>query len=251
MKNQYFGDEHDFKKYMLLRSFLKDSDIPLLVAWYLTPDEKKNSKNKNDGNKRAYLENDDGKHSEADPELFEWLQENHEKRDVKALENARPDKMRLAHNVAFFSDMVPTKKAERNKWFAKLKQQANSAEIIFADPDNGIKFNSDNRTNSEKYIYFDEIEALWNDGKSLIVYQHRQFIDSEVLRFGIMMKIWKELNEKPFISVVHSDEVNYFFILQERHRALFDALCNKTKWRMLLSLFSYYVDEKGIRHWEA
>ncbi len=108
MKNQYFGDEHDFKKYMLLRSFLKDSDIPLLVAWYLTPDEKKNSKNKNDGNKRAYLEIKNGIHSQADDKLFDWLQKNHKKRDVQILENAK--KIQLAHNVAFFSDMVPTKK---------------------------------------------------------------------------------------------------------------------------------------------
>ncbi len=55
MKNQYFGDEHDFKKYLLLRSFMNGSQIPLLVAWYLTPNEKEESENKNDGNKRAYL----------------------------------------------------------------------------------------------------------------------------------------------------------------------------------------------------
>ena len=140
MKNQYFGDEHDFKKYMLLRSFIEDSDIPLLVAWYLTPNEKKDSENKNDGNKRAYLEIENGIHSKADRDLFKWLRENREKRDVKILENAK--NIQLAHNVAFFSDMVPAKKDDRNKWFAKLQEQARNAEIIFADPDNGIKFNS-------------------------------------------------------------------------------------------------------------
>ena len=248
MKNQYFGDEHDFKKYLLLRSFMNGSQIPLLVAWYLTPNEKEESENKNDGNKRAYLKNKNGTHSKADHDLFKWLRENREKRDVKVLENAK--NIQLAHNVAFFSDMVPAKKNDRNKWFAKLQEQARNAEIIFADPDNGIKFNSKNRTNSEKYIYFDEIEALWNEGKSLIVYQHRQFVDSEVLRFGIMMKIWKELDEKPFISVVHSDEVNYFFILQNRHRALFDAMHNPN-WSGLLSFFSYCMDERGVRHLEA
>ncbi len=258
MKNQYFGDEHDFKKYLLLRSFMNNSHIPLLVAWHLTPDEKKDSENKNDGNKRAYLENENGTHSQVDPKLFKWLRENHEKRDVKVLENALPNDFQLAHHVAFFgdivvaffSDIVPTKKDERKKWFAKLQQQTNNAKIIFTDPDNGIKFNSDNRTDSEKYIYFEEIEALWKEDKSLIVYQHRQFIDSEVLRFGIMMKIWKELDEKPFISVVHSDEVNYFFILQKRHRALFDAMRN-ADWGGLLSLFPYFVDEQGVQHLEA
>ncbi len=224
MKNQYFGDEHDFKKYLLLCSFMNGSQIPLLVAWYLAPNEKEESENKNDANKRVYLKNKNGTHSKADHDLFEWLQENHEKRDMQILENAK--KIQLAHNVAFFGDIVPTKRDERKKWFAKLMQQANNAKIIFADPDNGIRFNSGNRTNSEKYIYFEEIKALWKNGKSLIVYQHRQFIDSEVLRFGIMMKLWKALDEKPFIGVVHWDEVNYFFILQKWHRALFDTMRN-------------------------
>ena len=95
---------------MLLRSFMNGSQIPLLVAWYLTPDEKKDSENKNDGNKRAYLQNDDGVHFHANKSLFQWLQKNHEKRDVKVLENARPKDFLLAHNVAFFSDIVPTKR---------------------------------------------------------------------------------------------------------------------------------------------
>ena len=75
MKNQYFGDIHDFKKYTLLKWFMEGCDDKLLVAWYLTNDDGKIK----DGNKREYLEkmyeelkknNDINK---CNKELFEFL----------------------------------------------------------------------------------------------------------------------------------------------------------------------------------
>lgn len=39
MKNQYFGDINDYKKYGLLRSIESASSLRLLVAWMLAPDD--------------------------------------------------------------------------------------------------------------------------------------------------------------------------------------------------------------------
>jgi hypothetical protein len=39
MKNQYFGDINDYRKYGLLRMLHSTGDGRLLVAWMLTPDD--------------------------------------------------------------------------------------------------------------------------------------------------------------------------------------------------------------------
>ena len=39
MKDQYFGDINDYRKYGLLRAITASSGLRLLVVWMLTPDE--------------------------------------------------------------------------------------------------------------------------------------------------------------------------------------------------------------------
>ena len=41
MKNQYFGDINDYRKYGLLRIVAGPGKMSLLVAWMLTPDDGK------------------------------------------------------------------------------------------------------------------------------------------------------------------------------------------------------------------
>jgi hypothetical protein len=39
MKNQYFGDINNYRKYGLLRAVIHATRLRLLVAWMLTPDD--------------------------------------------------------------------------------------------------------------------------------------------------------------------------------------------------------------------
>ena len=39
MKDQYFGDINDYRKYGLLRAVVCTSGLRLMVAWMLTPDD--------------------------------------------------------------------------------------------------------------------------------------------------------------------------------------------------------------------
>ena len=50
MKNQYFGDINDYRKYGLLRTLQSTGSGRLLVAWMLTPDD-----GSRDGGFRSYL----------------------------------------------------------------------------------------------------------------------------------------------------------------------------------------------------
>ena len=42
MKNQYFGDVNDYRKYGLLRALQGEGSLSTLVAWMLTPDDGSN-----------------------------------------------------------------------------------------------------------------------------------------------------------------------------------------------------------------
>ena len=39
MKNQYFGDVNDYRKYGLLRVLQREANLRCVVAWMLTPDD--------------------------------------------------------------------------------------------------------------------------------------------------------------------------------------------------------------------
>lgn len=54
MKNQYFGDINDYRKYGLRRAILDSTRLQMLVAWMLTPDD-----GSTDGNFITYLEKPD------------------------------------------------------------------------------------------------------------------------------------------------------------------------------------------------
>src|SRR5512138_3665052 len=66
MKNQYFGDISDYRKYGLLRALLSQGVPSLLVAWMLTPDDASR-----DGARRSYL--DDQRWETLDRPLFQAL----------------------------------------------------------------------------------------------------------------------------------------------------------------------------------
>jgi hypothetical protein len=67
LKDQYFGDVNDFRKYGLLRALTASEGLRLGVCWMLTEPDCRT-----DGKFLGYL----GKPKEyrhRDPELFEWL----------------------------------------------------------------------------------------------------------------------------------------------------------------------------------
>ena len=71
MKDQYFGDVNDFRKYALLRSLVIPDGLRLGVCWMLTE-----SDGKPDGNFLAYLFKPKT-YRNIDPELFDWLKQVH------------------------------------------------------------------------------------------------------------------------------------------------------------------------------
>ena len=166
MKNQYFGDINDYRKYGLLRALQSKGGGKLLVAWMLTPDD-----GSRDGGFRAYLQ-DRATWRQYDPDLFTGLAgllRSAAVPGVSLLEGAG-----LLPRTFYYSAVVPDASPDRDDWRQGLLDAARNVDLVFVDPDNGIEVASKpvGRKGSSKYVTWQELQALWKAGCSLLIYQH-------------------------------------------------------------------------------
>jgi hypothetical protein len=213
MKNQYFGDINDYRKYGLLRSILSVGEFKLLVAWMLTPND-----GSTDGKFTSYLENSD-KWAKHDPVLFHELKEmlaDDQDRCVGLIENTR-----LLHGADFFSIEVPDSAPGRREWFSQLSDRAGKSDFIFLDPDNGLEVKSRpyGRKSSSKFLYWQEVESLWAAGKSLLMYQH--FIrEKRVTYTQRMLEALKSVTPGSLVEAFSTSNVVFLMALQSEHQSL-------------------------------
>lgn len=166
MKDQYFGDINDYRKYGLLRALQAGSCLRLLVAWILTPDD-----GRSDGRNTRYLQQPDH-YRHYDPELFDTLHQwvvVEQTRRVERLSSAG-----LIADTTWFDRLVPDPAPARDGWARALLGAASGRDLVFLDPDNGLEVASKPRgcKDSSKYLYWDEVDRLWHTGVSLLLYQH-------------------------------------------------------------------------------
>ena len=131
MKDQYFGDINDYRKYGLLRALQASGDGSLLVAWMLTPDD-----GGPDGRFRAYIEAPDT-WAPYDRDLFEGLRRllcSAPQPAVSLLEGSG-----LLPRACYHSVVVPDGRQEREAWRRDLVRAASDVDLVFLDPDNGIE----------------------------------------------------------------------------------------------------------------
>jgi hypothetical protein len=91
-----------------------------------------------------------------------------------------------------FSDLagrpVSERLARREAWFAGALKAVVGCDLVFLDPDNGLETRSTTRTGTTrgpKYVFYDEAKRLWDEGHSLVSYQHVNrdgSADEQVLR---------------------------------------------------------------------
>jgi 16S rRNA G966 N2-methylase RsmD len=163
MKESYIGDINDFYKYDLIEKLTNNSK-KCLVVWMLT---------EGDGSKLEYLENI--KYKNYNGNLFTDL----EKIILQNTRNLINIKKIKALKKCTFIDNVLTKK-NRDSYFENVYKNAQNVDIVFFDPDNGITPNNKNK--EIKYVYWDELNKIWNMNKNILIYQsyrhekHEEFI---------------------------------------------------------------------------
>lgn len=168
MKNQYFGDVNDYRKYGLLRLLAGDGSLRVGVCWMLTPND-----TRPDGEKTEYL-NDDRRQTfrHFDPDLYDFLRRKvhgHEtepkSRDVRNLTATQlPDS-------TFCSEVVSDAKEKREAYFREMWSQfaKSKADLIFFDPDDGLANNNTSQSplnkghkDSAKKLFRDEVGESLN-----------------------------------------------------------------------------------------
>ena len=165
MKNQYFGDINDYRKYGLLRQ-LAAAGIETTVAWMLTPDD-----GSSDGRRLEYLSRPE-RWERYDPRLFSSLAAL-----VSAPIGRRVELVEspwVLPGARFYSEPVPRDEPSRERWLEALVGRARGCDLVFLDPDVGLEVPSmpRGRKGAMKYVYWSEVGKLFRAGFSLLIYQH-------------------------------------------------------------------------------
>ena len=222
MKDQYFGDINDYRKYGLLRAIIRASGLRILVAWMLTPDD-----GSTDGKFISYLEHP-GKWSHHDPVLFQKIKAllaSGRKRRVGLIDGSG-----LIPKAEYFSSLVPDTASGRCSWFNSLAQRAQGSDCVFLDPDNGLEVKSKafGGKDSSKFLYWRELEALWASGKSLLIYQH--FIREKRLNFiQRMLEALKNATPGSFVEAFSTPHVVFLMALQPEHQEFHRAIVSSVQ----------------------
>ena len=185
MQDRYAGDLGDFLKFGLLgRLAPPDSPWPRLgVIWYRTADEAHNA----DGKHIAYLtpgHRSAGLLRQLDPDLYDRLARvvSAGQRSTAALASAGV----LGAQTRFFGDLLDladlpvtareARQARRRSWAQQALAATSDCDLIFADPDNGIRPARHpvpaHRTKAVKHAYLSELAAFAQRGQSVIAYHH-------------------------------------------------------------------------------
>jgi hypothetical protein len=238
MKNQYVGDIGDYTKLALLR-MIENAGLSIGVNWYFTTDDENNK---------------DGRHIEylnlpcdtPDYVLFDTLHDIVKKkqdRTINALMNSG-----LLRSASFYTEPLVLSSAEnpvvkRADWYKESLICLQTADVVFMDPDNGFISDRTSPYSSKgsKYVTYEEAAEYYNDGKTVVVYSHRD-------RSPAPKYISRLLRIKEFVQVSPDNLIcvkahrfsprDYLFVIQSEHRdkimqAINTMLC--TKWANYLS----------------
>jgi hypothetical protein len=226
VKNQYFGDVNDYRKYGLLRALQKPGDLKLAVGWMLTPDD-----DSGDGKFRHYLQVP-RKWQRYDEPLFHHLSAALSDGDTPSVAMIEEDS--ILPRAKFFSEVVPDERSARALWGERLVEFAAGADLVFLDPDNGFEIPSKpiGWKNSSKYVAWYEIERLWKAGSSVLVYQHYCLQPHD----AFTARIAAELRRRTGASIVEAFRTaNVVFLLaaQRHHSTVFEEAiaCHLPQWQ--------------------
>jgi len=187
MQNRYVGDVGDFLKLGILRLLggsLSDSEHSKIgIVWYLVPDELGNG----DGKHVTYLEANSPRGRilrPLDPDLYDELARIVQRRPQTVVDieqsGVLPPDTETFSQVLDFSNLSPSSQSlrieRRAAWLEGALAATASSDIVFLDPDNGIR-SATHRVRSHqskaiKHAYFDEITRFLERGQSVIAYHH-------------------------------------------------------------------------------
>ena len=225
MKNQYFADINDYKKYGLLRLLSGGGGaggLKTTVCWMLTPND-----HGADGNSTGYLD-DPAKWRRYDPEAFDVLKQ------CMAQPNGRAvswvESTGLVPAATHFSSILSDNADQRRQYFAEMRSQIAGQDLVFFDPDTGIEVKSTRYgcRDSSRYIYWNELADAYAQGQSLLIYQHFPRISRGEF---IWQMVGRMHDQMPVPMAFAFSTANVLFLLapQRRHVEYLKERCAQIK----------------------
>lgn len=214
MKDQYFGDINDYRKYALLQELSGSGDMRTGVCWMLTEAD-----GRTDGSSLGYLTQAERFRGTA-PAIFDLLHQAvmiEKDRRVARLESAG-----VLPNSIFHSPIIPDDREGRTAYFRDASVTLTSADWVFFDPDNGLEVPSIplGRKGSSKFLYWHEVAATHRAGQSVLIYQHFPRKQRAPYVDALAAALAKRTDGK-VIFAFRTTRVAFFLVPQEHHVALF------------------------------
>ena len=215
MKDQYFGDVNDYRKYGLLRALSSVTRLPVGICWLLTAPD-----GRSDGEFRRYLEEPE-RWREYDPELYDGLRRLLDPGTLRSIQHARA--WELIPQATYYEELLRDDVRSRRHYFEGAWNALKSCPVVFLDPDNGIEIASKRlgAKDSAKYVYWGEITRAYERGHSLVIYQHfiRESRDAYISRLASQLA---ERLQAPLVDSFRTANVVFFLVARPEHVAAFD-----------------------------
>ena len=232
MKNQYFGDVNDFRKYGLLRTLQRASQLTLGVCWFLTSDD-----GGGDGELRKYLSQPQ-RWRRYDPDLYEKLQRLLTPGTPRTVRHAR--EWDLISNASYFDALLQDNRTAREAYFQAARQALGNCDVLFLDPDNGIEIASRKlgTVGSSKYVYWSELQDMYEHGHSILVYQHFPRVVRERFVPFLAGRLSEELRASSVVAF-WTPYVVFFLVQQPRHESAFASAAHEVQqqWRNQITVW--------------
>lgn len=214
MKNQYFGDVNDYRKYGLLRALGSVTPLPIGICWLLTADD-----GRTDGEFRRYLQEPD-RWRDYDPELYDHLRQLLVPGTSRSVSHARS--WDLIPGATYYEAPLRDDTPSRNKYFEGAWAGLKECPIIFFDPDNGIEIPSKpiGTKDSAKYLYWREIERAYEAGHSLVLYQHFPRRARDAYTSRLAEQFAAHLGA-PLVDSFRTSHVVFFLVARPEHAGAF------------------------------
>ena len=225
MKNQYFGDVNDYRKYGLLRCISEATGLSIGVLWMLTADDARP-----DGEFRNYLL-DPHRWRHHDPLLYDRLTRLLQPGIFRNVDHA--DVWELVPNATYFNQILADSTAQRRQFIEIASKGLAKCSILFIDPDNGVEVKSVRygSKNSCKYVYWHELALLFQRGHSLLVYQHYPRIPRETFESNLIQQFRSSVGASE-VSVFSTPHVAFYLALQQEHAGFLPSIMTniQTRW---------------------
>ena len=238
MQDRYVADIGDYGKYGLLKFICNNCNKPKLrlgVNWYLVKPEELGEDNNSDGKKINYLYKEK-QFRKYDEDLFDELKNivTSDKRTVYEVKKRHilPEQTIFYAKLLSYRDKKNTeaRKTARDSWLEESLQRLKECDIVFFDPDNGIKppKTKEYRKRGIKYVFKEEIEKYYYLGKSLIIYNHRSMEPEKKYqeRFNFIKNLTKHDNT-PCLRFHKGGTRDYIFVLRRENRSRIEKVLSE------------------------